>query len=161
MDRYNTNSYIPYLGRENPRNLSFERSIAGNPIEENFHVHIAWTRKALEDHERRLYTEDEAEQYRYRPWFSALREILEGMVEMFLDFRRMDMSVPTYQKYRKLSASLEVICSIIIFSDHVLYKWLQDEEIEDLKFPLSKPTRLLVNKVSIGNGDDIVTVKMK
>jgi len=158
MDRSHAVSYLPYLGRTSLHNLSFERSVVTNPLEENFHAHIALAREVLEDYDKRKHHADWHGQFRNTMWFEALPTMLENLVEAFLDYRHMDMCIATYPKYLKVSAALEVVCSIIIFSGHRDYRCNKEEDIEKLRFPLSKSSRLIVSRVAIGEKGSAMTV---
>jgi len=161
MNRANTTVYMPYFGRTSPHNLSFERSVVANPLEENFRAHIALAREVLEDYDKHKHHADWLGQFRNTIWFEALPAMLENLVEAFLDYRHMDMCISTYPKYLKVSAALEVVCSIIIFSGHRDYRCNGEEDIEKLRFPLSKSSRLIVSKVAIGEKGTAITVITK
>ena len=154
MDRGGPIYYSPYFGKTHPRNLSFERSVIDNPVEVNFYAHVGRARQVLEEYRLRAHPEDAWEEYQYRPWFWSLPSILDEIVEAFIDYRRMNMNFAAYEQYRRVAAALETVCSIIIFSNHPLYRESTDEDLEQLQFPLSKSTRLVVSKIVIG-GEDI------
>jgi hypothetical protein len=95
--------------------------------------------------------------YCRRPWF---RKMVSG-IEVITDRVRQLIYREPEEALRNttilLPAVLELICSLIIFSEDVRYHRLNNESIENLDFPLSKWSRTVITRVKI-RGDDMVIV---
>ena len=156
MERLSRIFYIPYLGRVHPRNACFARSRINNPLEERYCAHISKTREVLNELNRQRQ-EGRAEllvgAYRDRPWFVRLTALLETVIGHVDEYRRTELDNAQFKKYLVLISALEIICSLILFCTSNYYCLLSDEDIESLRFPLSKSTRMIINKVVI-QGDD-------
>jgi len=154
MERVRNILYIPYLGRAHPRYTSFARSRINNPLEEKFQAHITRTKEVLAEVNRlRTEVKPDAECYRNRPWFVRMSSLLELMVDKVQEYRRSELDNAEFKRYLVLVSALEIVCSIILFSRSRHFQSTSDLDIEWLRIPVSKSSRMIIDKVII-QGED-------
>jgi len=148
--------YRPYLGRSHPRFTCYGLAKADNPLLKDFDRHIAYTRKKLLSLRIRVVTgRISFGAYCSRKWFRKMCRQFDYLVGKANVFRIGSDPLLDVGHGYVLLAILEMACSLIIFYNDDDYRDLSDEEIELVKFPLSRWSRSVITKVTVAD-DDII-----
>jgi len=149
--------YRPYMGRSSPRHACYAFSRQTNPVDENFDCHVAVTRREVSAlfYRRRWgmngYTNSS---YNSRPWFQRMLGMLDALIDKVKEYRSTELNSQEVKRLAVLLGALEIVCSLILFNNDDNFKELSDEDIESLRFPLSRWSRLIIQEVKI-IGDDL------
>jgi len=161
--------YKPYRGHRAPQDCNMERSKATCPLLKHYRVHIRKTEEAKfqmavkRSHHRDIVRTTEA--YRNRRWFIRMSDTMELIIQRVKieGFRYQsgdfDLIGPMHRTYVIWLAMLEVVCSLVLHADHRDYWALSDEDIEQLRFPLSRWARTHIIKLKVSGGEVLVKTR--
>ena len=150
--------YRPYLGRSHPRFAIFSRSRVTNPLYDHYVSHLTATRRAYDRLiGKRLRNDTVEEAYYNKAWYIKASSTLDHLVNRVESYRVADVDRAEYKRYTVLMATLEVVCSLILFADDPHYRLLTDEDICMFLFPLSKRSRIVINSLQIVGDDLLIT----
>jgi len=159
MERLRQVFYRPYNGRVHPRYACFARSQISNPLQNNFHSHLTRTHQALDNlRQKRLQGTSVFElegAYYNRPWFIKTSAVIDHLVDRIRQFRMSELEPAEFRRYTVLMATLEIVCSLVLFCDSDYYRAMTDEDIEWFHFPLSKWSRTIISSLKI-EGDNLL-----
>lgn len=153
--------YTPYGDKDSPEHCKSSKSIELNPAVkdfEEFSKYMDYTIKRVNDIDRQTCYIGPTIYYRYRPWFAKMMRGYQkhSDITRFYQHRALsatDLGTRERNIFLVLQASLEVICSLMIFCQDDRFQGLTDREIERLHFPLSKSTREVIFSCSITEED--------
>ena len=118
-------------------------------MELDFDRHIKMTRRIIGSIKERKKTntgQAQLSDIQKRDWFERILDLIDVLARAVIKTRIVKL------KYSSMEAALEAYCSIIIFSDNAYYRKMTNDDVINLRFPLSRKSRKLIHEGSIKGG---------